>query len=73
MTREERWMENYKALKAFVKENGHFAPKNTTLSNWTKYQRRRINQGKMPKKQLKLFKALAESRDKNFQQITFMG
>ena len=45
MTREEQWMENYKALKAFVKENGHFAPKNTTLSNWTKYQRRRINHG----------------------------
>ena len=62
MKREDQWMANYEALKAFVETKGHFSGKHTALNNWVKYQRKRMALGKMPEHQLKLFNELSASR-----------
>lgn len=61
-THAESWRINFSALKKYVKERGHFPAKKTTLSNWVKYQRKRIKAGTMPADQMELFLALAASR-----------
>lgn len=62
MRNEDKWNSNFEALRAHVAETGHFPDKHTTLCNWVKYQRKRLNAGLMSDEQRTLFKALAESR-----------
>lgn len=59
---DEKWLANYKALKAHVLETGHFPVKHTTLNNWVRYQRKRLKTGLMTEEQKKLFEDLADSR-----------
>ena len=58
----ENWIENFEAVKAHVAQTGHFPNKHTRLTNWCRYQRKRIKAGPMPDEQKALFEALAASR-----------
>ena len=66
MQNDERWMVNYKALKAYIAEHGHFPnhhkPENRNLHSWAWYQKKRIKAGIMPEEQRALFEALMEAR-----------
>lgn len=66
MIRDEKWLEHFDALKAYIAEHGHLPDKhkveNRGLLNWAKYQRKRINAGTMPANQQALFKQLMSSR-----------
>lgn len=50
-TNEENWLTNNEELKAHVLVTGHFCDKHTRLSNWVKYQRKRIKAETMPEDQ----------------------
>ncbi len=62
----DKWLENFEALKAYVAEHGHLPDKHKVefrgLLNWAKYQRKRIKAGIMPEDQQALFEQLMESR-----------
>lgn len=62
MKNDDKWLENYKAVKAHVAETGHFPDKHTVGINWCRYQRKRIKAGTMPEEQKRLFEELAASR-----------
>lgn len=59
---EDKWFENYEAVKAHVAETGHFPDKHSIGNNWVRYQRKRIKAGTMPEEQKRLFEELAASR-----------
>ena len=58
----ENWLVHYEELKAYVEATGHFPSKHSALSNWVKYQRKRMKAGTMPEQQRLLFLKLSESR-----------
>ncbi len=64
--REENWMENYAALKAFIARCGHLPDKrkveNRGLLNWWKYNRKRVAAGLMDAERLRLFSELEAMR-----------
>lgn len=64
---EERWLENYEALKAYIDEHHHLPPKNAPLGakyllNWMKYQRKRMKAGLMNEEHQMLLETLLDSR-----------
>lgn len=59
---EDKWFENYEAVKAHVAETGHFPDKHLIGNNWCRYQRKSIKAGTMPEEQMRLFEELAASR-----------
>ena len=59
---DEKWMENYEAVKAHVVETGHFPNKHSIGNNWGRYQRKRMKAGIMSEEQTRLFLELAGSR-----------
>ena len=59
---EDKWFENYEAVKAHVAQTGHFPDKHSVGNNWCRYQRKRIKAGTMPEEQKVLFEELAASR-----------
>lgn len=64
---EERWTENYEALKAFVEVYRHLPNKkkveNRGLLNWWKYNQRLKKQGKLNAERIKLLNELSELRE----------
>ena len=58
---EVNWFANYEALKVHVAITGHFPDKHSTLNNWVRYQRKRMNAGLMSEEQKRLFEELAAS------------
>lgn len=59
---DEKWLENFEALKAHVAETGHFADKHSRLNNWVRYQRKCIKAGTLEDWKQELFNELAASR-----------
>lgn len=63
---DEKWMENYEALKAYILQNGHLPDKhvveNRALLSWVKYQRKKIKAGKLDTEKQALFEALLATR-----------
>ena len=59
---DEKWMANYKALKAHVAETGHFPDKHSRLNNWARYQRKCIKADTLEDWKRELFEELADSR-----------
>ena len=59
---EDKWFENYEAVKAHVAETGLFPDKHSIGNNWCRYQRKRIKAGTMSEEQKRLFEELAASR-----------
>ncbi len=63
---EEKWQENYEALKAFVKINRHLPNKkkveNRGLLNWWKYNQRLKKQGRLNDERIKLLNELSDLR-----------
>lgn len=62
MKNEDKWFENYDAVKAHLALTGHFPDKHSIGNNWCRYQRKRIKSGSMPEEQKLLFEELAASR-----------
>lgn len=64
--REQKWMENYVLLKAYIKACGHLPDKkkveNRGLLNWWKYNRKLTKAGKLSKEQKRLLAELGEMR-----------
>ena len=64
--RDEKWMTNYEALKAYILERGHLPDKhvveNRALLSWTKYQRKKIKEGTLGAEKRALFEALLACR-----------
>ena len=61
-----KWMENYEALKAYIIERSHLPDKhvveNRALLSWAKYQRKKINEGKLEDEKRELFESLLATR-----------
>lgn len=62
MKNEDKWFENYEAVKAHVAETGHFPDKHSIGNNWCRHQRKRIKAGTMPEEQRVMFEALENMR-----------
>lgn len=62
MKNEEKWLVNYKALKAHVAETGHFPDKHTIGNNWGRYQRKCIKAGMLEDWKQELFEELVARR-----------
>lgn len=64
----EKWMENYEALKSYILQRGHLPDKhvveNRALLSWAKYQRKKIKEGTMDEDKLLLFNQLMGMRSK---------
>ena len=64
--RDERWMTNYEALKAYILQRGHLPDKhvveNRALLSWAKYQRKKIKEGTLDNEKRELFEALLATR-----------
>ncbi len=62
----ERWEENYKALYAYVLQNGHLPDKrkvdNRALLNWWKYNRKRAKLGLLDAARMEKLQKLSEMR-----------
>lgn len=67
ISQEQRWMDNYEALKAYVEEYHHLPDKkkveNRGLLNWWKYNRKCLKQGKLNERRLALLQALSDMRE----------
>lgn len=64
---DEKWMANYKALKAYIDEHHHLPPKNAHLGakyllNFAKYVRRTIKVGTCDDWKKEMFERLMEER-----------
>lgn len=63
---EEQWLENYEALKTYVKEHHQLPAKSNLeqrkLLNWWKYNRKMINAGKIIPERVKLLSELSKMR-----------
>lgn len=67
MKNEEKWMSNYKALRAYIDEHHHLPPKGAPLGakyllNWSKYVRKTIKEGKCEEWKRDMFERLMEER-----------
>lgn len=66
MTNDDRWLQNYEALKAYVDEHHHLPPKSATDGKWmlnfAKYTRKTIKEGKCEEWKRELFEALLATR-----------
>ena len=64
--RDEKWMTNYEALKAYILERGHLPDKhvveNRALLSWAKYQRKKIKEGTLDAEKRELFESLLATR-----------
>lgn len=65
-SREERWHENYDALKAYVAEHHQMPDKkkaeHRNLLNWWKYNKKCVKQDKLDAEKLKLLQELSDMR-----------
>ena len=63
---EEKWMENYEALKSYILQRGHLPDKhiveNRALLSWAKYQRKKIKEGTLDEEKRELFESLLATR-----------
>lgn len=68
MNNDERWYNNYDALKAYIIERGHLPDKlvveNRALLSWAKYQRKKIKEGTLDAEKRELFESLLATRSK---------
>lgn len=64
MLREENWKRHYEELKAFVRSNGHYPPRDSQLYNWCRYNTKLKNRGKMDDKKAALMTAVEALRKK---------
>lgn len=66
MTNEQRWMERYELLKAYVAEHHQMPDKkkveNRGLLNWWKYNKKLAKQGKLSEEKLRMLQDLSDSR-----------
>lgn len=65
--RENKWMTNYEALKAYIEEHHHLPPKNAPLGakyllNWCKYVRKTIKEGTCVEWRKEMFVGLMAER-----------
>lgn len=64
--RDEKWMTNYEALKAYILERDHLTDThvktNRSLLSWTKYQRKKIKEGTLDEEKRELFESLLATR-----------
>lgn len=64
--REQKWLENYERLRAYVMEHRHLPSKrqveNRALLNWWKYNRRLIRIGTLDEKKESLLNEVSELR-----------
>lgn len=61
--RDEKWLANFEALKAYIDEHHHLPPKNAPLGakyllNWSKYVRRTIKEGTCDEWKKEMFESL---------------
>lgn len=63
---ESNWYQNYKALKAYILEQGHLPDKhvveNLALFSWSKYQRKKIKEGTLDNEKREMFESLLATR-----------
>lgn len=63
-------MENYEALKAYIIERSYLPDKhvveNRALLSWAKYQRKKINEGKLEDEKRELFESLLATRSNEY-------
>lgn len=63
---EEKWYQNYEALKSYICERGHLPDKHKIesrgLLSWAKYQRKKIKEGTLDDEKRELFEALLATR-----------
>lgn len=65
--RDEKWMENYEALKTYINEHHHLPPKDAPLGakyllNWCKYVRKTIKEGTCDEWKKEMFESLMAER-----------
>lgn len=64
--REQKWKENYDALKAYVDEHHQLPDKkkvdNRNLLNWWKYNKKCVKNNKLSPEQLRLLQELSDMR-----------
>lgn len=62
----DKWLTNYEALKAYILERGHLPDKhvveNRSLLSWAKYQRKKIKEGTLDEEKRELFESLLATR-----------
>lgn len=67
MTNEQRWMEHYELLKAYIAEHHQLPDKkkveNRGLLNWWKYNKKRVRQGLLAPDKVSLLMELSRMRD----------
>ena len=67
MTNEQRWMERYELLKAYVAEHHQMPDKkkveNRGLLNWWKYNKKRVRQGLLDPDKVNMLMELSRMRD----------
>lgn len=59
---DERWLDNYEALKAHVLETGHFPNKHDKRLYWAKFQMKKIKAGTLDPERQRLFEELMAMR-----------
>ena len=68
--RDEKWMMNYEALKAYILERGHLPDKhvveNRALLLLAKYQRKKIKEGTLDEEKLEMFESLLATRSNEY-------
>ena len=64
--RDEKWMTNYEALKAYILQHGHLPDKhvveNRALLSWAKYQRKKIKEGTLDAEKREMCESLLSTR-----------
>lgn len=67
-TRNEKWMANYEALKAYIDEHKHLPDKHKETDrnklSWWKYQMKKKKAGTLAEEQVEMLLKLADSRSK---------
>lgn len=66
--RDEKWMANYEALKAYIDEHHHLPPKNAPLGakyllNWCRYYRKKMKAGALDAEKAKELECVLGLRD----------
>ena len=68
MTQEERWMTKYKEVVSFIETNhrnpSKYVGAERELVNWTKQQRKLMNEGELKEPRQEMFKELIELSEK---------
>ena len=69
MKSEQKWLENYALLKAYIEEHRHLPNKkkveNRGLLNWWKYNRRLVRTGKINEEKMQMLNELNCMREGN--------